>query len=152
MRDDDATAAPRSAEVTTMNDREFLAAFEEGRISPKSFRHRDHIRAAWLCVREYDMPLAMVHVSAALKKFALEVGLAQLYNEIITWAYLLIINERVKRGASDDWETFASENPDLFTWNPSLLDRYYTKETLRSKESRSIFIWPDKVAAEEPKE
>jgi hypothetical protein len=136
---------PAPVDTALLSDAEFLAAFQAGRIPPKSFRHRDHIRAAWLCVTTYELPEAMARVSAALKGFALQVGLAQLYNETITWAYLLIINERVRRGAASDWETFAEGNPDLFTWNPSLLDRYYTRETLRSKESRSIFIWPDKI-------
>ena len=57
----------------------------------------------------------------------------------------LIINERVQRaGGGLGWEEFASANPDLLTWRPSVLDRYYTPETLGSELARSVFLLPDR--------
>ena len=58
---------------------------------------------------------------------------------------MLIINERVQRaGAALEWEEFASANPDLLTWRPSVLDRYYRPETLGSELARSVFLLPDR--------
>ena len=128
-----------------MNDRDFLAAFEAGTLSAESFRHRDHVRAAWLLLREEPPAAALGRFSAALKRFAAARGQNRLYHETITWAYVLLINERVQRGArSLDWEDFASANPDLLTWRPSVLERYYTPETLESDLARRAFVLPDR--------
>ena len=126
-----------------LNDEEFLAAFEEARLSPASFHHRDHIRAAWLCVRRYQRLDAIARFSSALRRFAIKAGAPTLYNETITWAYLLLIADRVRRGAAEEWEAFAAENDDLLTWRPSILDRYYRAETLRSDAAKQHFVWPD---------
>jgi hypothetical protein len=128
-----------------MNDRDFLAAFEAGTLPVESFHHRDHVRAAWLLLREESPAAALDRFSAALKRFAAARGKTRLYHETITWAYVLLINERVQRGGrSLDWEGFASANPDLLTWRPSVLDRYYTPETLGSDLARRAFVLPDR--------
>ena len=44
----------------------------------------------------------------------------------------------------ESWEDFAAGNPDLLTWNPSILDHYYEKETLSSDRARRIFVLPDR--------
>ena len=58
---------------------------------------------------------------------------------------MLLISERVQRaGGRLDWEEFASANPDLLTWRPSVLDEYYTPETLGSELARQVFVLPDR--------
>jgi hypothetical protein len=128
-----------------VNDRDFLEAFEAGTLPEEQFHHPDHVRAAWLLLRE-DAPAAALHrFSSALKRFAAAKGKTRLYHETITWAYLLLINERLRRGGEGlDWESFARANPDLLTWRPSVLDRYYTPETLGSELARSVFLLPDR--------
>jgi hypothetical protein len=129
-----------------MNDCDFLAAFEAGTLPEGSFHHRDHVRAAWLLLREESPAAALGRFSAALKRFAAARGKTRLYHETITWAYVLLINERVQRGSRPlGWEDFASANPDLLTWRPSVLDRYYTPETLESDLARRAFVLPDRV-------
>ena len=132
-----------------MNDRDFLDAFEAGTLPVASFHHRDHVRAAWLLLREESPATALDRFSAALKRFAAARGKTGLYHETITWAYVLLINERVQRGGrSFDWEDFASANPDLLTWHPSVLERYYTPETLGSDLARRAFVLPDRVGSD----
>jgi hypothetical protein len=55
----------------------------------------------------------------------------------------LIIGERMARQPAATWAEFAHANPDLLTWKPSILDRYYQSETLWSELARRSFIWPD---------
>jgi len=130
-----------------MEDRVFLAAFEAGTLPEELFRHRDHVRAAWLLLREEPPAAALARFSAALKRFAAVHGKARLYHETITWAYLLLIRERMGRSATGgDWEAFARENPDLLTWRPSILNAYYRQETLQSDLARSVFLLPDRLA------
>ena len=128
-----------------MNDRDFLAAFEDGTLPEECFHHRDHVRAAWLLLREERPAAALDRFSTALVRFASARGKAGLYHETITWAYLLLIRERMERGRRDAaWEEFASANPDLLVWKPSVLDRYYTPETLGSDLARRVFLLPDR--------
>ena len=128
-----------------MNDHDFLAAFEAGTLPEERFHHPDHVRAAWLLLREEAPAAALARFSSALKRFAAAKGKTRLYHETITWAYVLIINERVQRaGGGLEWEEFASANPDLLTWRPSVLERYYTPETLGSDLARSVFLLPDR--------
>jgi len=44
-----------------------------------------------------------------------------------------------------DWEPFARANPDLLTWRPSILERYYLPETLASDAARRVFVLPDRA-------
>ena len=130
-----------------MTDREFLAAFEDGSLPEDRFHHADHVRAAWLILREEDPAAALGRFSAALKRFAAAKRKNGLYHETITWAYLLLVNERMERvGRAVRWEEFGASNPDLMTWRPSVLDRYYTPETLASDLARRAFVLPDRQA------
>ena len=128
-----------------MNDRSFLAAFEDGSLPEDRFLHRDHVHAAWLLLREMPPAAALERFASALRRFATAKGKTGLYHETITWAYLLLINERMERGGrARCWEEFAAENPDLLTWRPSVLDAYYRPETLGSDLARRVFVLPDR--------
>ena len=128
-----------------MTDPDFLAAFEDGSLPEDRFHHRDHVHAAWLLLREETSAAALGRFAAALKRFAAAKGKTRLYHETITWAYLLLINERMERlGRDRVWEEFAASNPDLMTWRPSVLERYYTSEALGSDLARRVFLLPDR--------
>jgi hypothetical protein len=124
-----------------MNDREFLAAFEACTVANTDFHHADHIRLAWIYLREHPLLEAIDCFSTSLKRFAAHHGAAGLYHETITWAYLLLIHERMNGEASFD--AFRAAHPDLFTWKPSVLARYYAPETLASERARRVFVMPD---------
>ncbi|HWW60832.1 MAG TPA: hypothetical protein VN181_05630 [Thermoanaerobaculia bacterium] len=126
-----------------MDDREFVAAFEACTLPPEEFRHRDHVRLAWVLLREQPLGEALVRFTSLLKRFAASLGKTGLYHETITWAYLFLINERMHRGAATSFSEFARANEDLLTWSPSVLDAYYRPETLKSELARSAFLMPD---------
>ena len=128
-----------------MEDADFLAAFEAATLPEDRFHHRDHVRAAWLLLRDEAPAAALARFASALKRFAAARGKTRLYHETITWAYLLLINERMERDGRDrGWEEFAASNPDLLTWRPSVLDEYYTPETLGTDLARRVFLLPDR--------
>jgi len=80
-----------------------------------------------------------------LKRFAAAQGKKQLYHETITWAYLLLIRERMARaGRAETWEEFARHNPDLLTWKGGVLATLYRQETLDSDRARHTFVLPDR--------
>ena len=81
-----------------------------------------------------------------LVRFADANGATGLYHETITWAFLLLIRERMERGeAGETWEGLVEANPDLLTWKPSVLDRYYRPETIGSELARRVFVMPDRI-------
>jgi hypothetical protein len=85
---------------------------------------------------------------AALTRYAEAHGKSGLYHETITWAYVLLIHERMERaGQAQSWEEFTSANADLMTWSGSVLQQYYRDETLSSDLARKIFLFPDKAPA-----
>ena len=133
-----------------MTDEAVVAAFEAGQEPPGGFHHREHVRVAWYYLRQQALPDALVRFSNALRAFATAQGKPGLYHETITTAYVLLINERLDDRARElSWNDFAALNPDLFGWKPSILDRYYRPETLKSDKARRTFVMPDRFAADE---
>ena len=126
-----------------MNDRDFVAAIEGCAIAGSDFRHADHIRLAWIYLREHPLIEAIDRLTTSLKRFAAHHGVPEKYHETITWAYLLLIHERLQRGgASATWDEFRAANADLFAWKPSILERYYPTATLQSDVARRVFVLP----------
>ena len=126
-----------------MTDTEFVSAFEACTLPPDLFHHRDHIRLAWLYLREEELPEALARYRNSIRRFASSLGQSQLYHETITFAYLLLIHDRMQRDGGESWCEFESANRDLFSWNPSILDDLYAKETLKSDLARSTYLLPD---------
>jgi hypothetical protein len=130
-----------------MDDDSLLAAFQDTSLPADAFHHREHVRMAWMYVMRYGVVAALTSFGEGLKRFAAAKGKPQLYHETITWAYLLIIGERVARHPAATWEEFAAAESDLLAWKPSVLDRYYTTELLWSDLARATFVMPDRVNA-----
>ncbi len=129
-----------------MTDDEFVAQFENATLPIESFRHVDHVKMAFLYLQRFRVVDALRRFSDSLARFAAAHGKTDLYNETITWAYLLIIRERLARaGRHQTWTEFAAGNPDLLSWKDSVLKKYYREETLTSDLAKKTFILPDKA-------
>ena len=128
-----------------MEDADFLASFEAATLPEECFHHADHVRAAWLLLREQPPAKVLTRFSRALQRYAASLGKTNLYHETITWAYVLLTNERRERGGCEPvWKEFAASNPDLLTWRPSVLAGYYSDETLQSDLARRVFLFPER--------
>jgi len=125
-----------------MNDQLFAEAFERCEIAGDAFHHRDHVRLAWIYLRQMPVIDALKRFTESLKRFAAHNDVPNLYHETITWAYLLLIHERMERNPVDDFPTFEAANADLFAWKPSILNRYYDQETLDSELAKRMFLMP----------
>lgn len=131
-----------------MSGEELIRQFEEGTTPAGAFHHADHVRLAFEYLARFPTLECLQRFSAALKSFATTHGKPQLYHETITWAYLLLIRERMARsGHPQGWEEFAASNPDLFIWKGGVLNRLYRAETLHSDLARRVFVLPDQIAA-----
>jgi hypothetical protein len=130
-----------------MNDEELLAGFESHSLPNDAFHHQEHVRVAWMFVKRDGVPRAMATFSESLKRFAVAKGKPNLYHETITFAYLLLIGERLARKPAASWNEFAADNADLLTWKPGVLDRYYSDALLWSDLARATFVMPDRITA-----
>lgn len=129
-----------------MDEREFRRAFEACSLPEERFRHADHLRMAWLFLSSDPLLVALERFPSALRRFAESLGKTTLYHETITWAYLFLVHERMARmGHRTSWEDFARKNPDLLSWRPGILERYYRTETLQSDLARRVFLMPDSL-------
>ena len=134
--------------MTQISNRELVEQFERGEIGPDGFHHADHVRMAYSYLCEMPLLQAIERFSRALRRFALAHGKPNLYHETITWAYLLLIQERrVRFEDQGSWEKFATDNSDLLRWKGGVLGQYYKSSTLQSDLAKSAFLLPDNLAA-----
>jgi hypothetical protein len=129
-----------------MNESEWMEQFERCALPNDSFHHADHVRMAFLYLQKYTPLEALAHFSAALRRFAIAKGKPNLYNETITWAFLLLIRERIARlNSPQTWDQFSETNADLLCWDDNILKKYYRPETLTSELAKKVFLFPDNV-------
>ena len=93
-----------------------IAAFEAGDVDPARFNHQAHIYVGWLYVKAYGRADAIARFDAALRRLTDKIGATGKYNAMITWLFLLLIDERAKEG--ENWSTFRARNSDLFEGCP----------------------------------
>jgi len=133
--------------MTPLTDDELLEQFEKCTLPISAFHHEDHVRLAFLYLRKYPALEALRRFSDSLTRFAGTIGKPGLYNETITWAFVLLIRERMARaGSQQGWEEFAAKNVDLLNWKENILKKYYREETLVSELAKSTFLFPDRLA------
>jgi hypothetical protein len=132
-----------------VRDDRLIAAFETCQLTGEAFHHAQHVRVAFLYLCRFPALEALRRFSEALERLAAASGRPSLYHETITWAFLLLIRERMERrlldtGRRPSWDEFAAGNPDLLCWKEHILKRYYCDETLASDLARCTFILPDR--------
>ena len=93
-----------------------IERFEAGDIDPARFDHEAHIYVGWLYMSSYDRADAIAGFDAALRRLTEKIGAADKYNAMITWLFLLLIDERATEG--ENWSTFRARNSDLFEGCP----------------------------------
>jgi hypothetical protein len=125
-----------------------IAQFEDCSLPLESFHHCVHVQIVFLYLCKFSLLEVLARFPAALTKYAEAHGKSGLYHETITWAYVFLINERMRRANGKlSWDQFRSQNPDLLTWKDSVLKKYYCAETLSSEFARKTFVFPDRISS-----
>ena len=109
----------------------------------ESFSHEEHVHVAWLLLHEHSLTAAIDMFRSGARKLAESRGRPEVYHETLTWIYMILINERIQRSESDDWESFKLENADLLEAGNAILRKYYDQRTLDSDLARRVFVLPD---------
>lgn len=121
-----------------MTDQEFVRAFETCELPPACFHHRDHIRLAWIYVRQYGEAEATRRIEESIRRYAAHLGISEKYHQTITVAWMRLVAAGVGAG---DFEEFARRNPGLL--EKSALGAYYSEAVLKSEAARVGFVEPD---------
>ena len=117
-----------------------LRDLENGRLDPKQFPHREHVRLGFEMLGRYPFPEALARFSKGLRQLAVKAGKPEAYHETITAAFLALIGERRFNAECVTWEEFSARNTDLLSKH--LLRRWYDPEVLNSAVARRTFVLP----------
>jgi hypothetical protein len=126
------------------SDEDFLVAFEAMEIPGSEFRHRDHIRLAWIYLRNEGLADGAARFCSGFKRYVRHIGCEAKYHETITWFYLALVNERIHRGLpTSSWDEFLAANSDILENARGMLLERYSAGTIEDPISRKVFILPD---------
>lgn len=123
-----------------MTESELRDRFEDLTLQADDLTHAEHVRLAWVYLREHSLLDVLRIFPENLRRYAASIGAATIYHETVTWAFLMVIAERMESGGQETWSEFAAANPDLFESN--FLTRYYDAETLASPRAKRSFVFP----------
>lgn len=135
--------APRTPVSTDgVTDADFLAAVEAATWPGEVFRHREHVRLAWLCLRERGFDAGLERVRGLIQRYAAALGATGKYHETLTRAWVELVQSALESTpAAASFDAFLAERPELR--DAKLLERYYRKETLDSATARAGWVAPD---------
>ena len=126
-----------------MNDRELIEAIDSKSLPLQGFTHAQHVRLAWACLRRHPLLTAMKEFRRLLQAYAAHNGKPNLYHETVTFAYLLLVYERIARTPHiSDWNVFSAEHADLLSFRDGPLFQFYPPEVLQDPAARAHFVLP----------
>lgn len=125
-------------------DQDFLHAFFSLTLSNSEFRHRDHLRLAWLVVRRHGGVEAEEVVAGGIRKFAAHNSHAQAYHDTMTRFWVRLVSHAVAdRPEIVDFEEFLAAYPLLLDKNTPL--RHWSRESMFGAQARAAWQEPDLV-------
>lgn len=125
------------------DDARFLQAFEACELTSATFRHREHLRLAYIYLTLHPFETALQTMRSRLQTFLAHLGAPPTaYHETMTRAWLLAVDHFMHRsGAQGSSEDFLAASPALL--DKAVMYTHYTPERLKSSEARTGFLEPD---------
>jgi hypothetical protein len=125
------------------SDEDFRAEFEACKFPPAAFRHRAHIRLAYVYLAEHDTDTAHRLMQNALLTFLRYhcVDVSK-YHETLTRAWIMAVRHFMEISpASESSEAFTKNNPEML--DSKVMLTHYSAEVLVSDAARARFVEPD---------
>ena len=125
-----------------LKDNVFVSDFEGLRFPPEQFRHADHIRLAWIYLRQYDYTVAEERMRRGIHRFACHVGATHKYHATITIAWMRLVSVAFQLSSRiDDFGAFVHAHAWLL--NKDTLFEFYSRALLMSDAARASWVEPD---------
>ena len=125
-----------------MDDSEFLKLFHEGALTGDEFRHRGHLRLAWLVLSRHPKGEAEQIVASEIRRFAVANGASNRYHDTLTRFWVRLVSHAMENAPE------ARSIDELLSVFPFLLDkslpyRHWRGETFNSDPARTGWVEPD---------
>ncbi len=125
-----------------MDDGEFLRLFHEGALPGEEFRHRGHLRLAWLVLSRHTKDEAETVVCRKIQRFATANGAPGRYHDTLTRFWVRLVSHAMENAPD------AGNIDELLERFPILLDknlpcRHWREETFNSDLARAGWAEPD---------
>jgi hypothetical protein len=129
-----------------MDDEAFLRAFESCTLTPEEWRHRSHLKVAYLYLRRHGLAGATEKIPAAIKALnaahknpeSLDRG----YHHTITIAWLRIMHTALQEyGPAETADAFLDQQPHLL--EKKILRLFYSRDRIMSWQAKAEFVEPD---------
>lgn len=127
--------------ASELGDDQFVAAMEELAMPKEAFRHRDHIRLAWLYLQRSNDAEASDRFSRTVRRFAAHHGVSEKYHHTITLVWMRLIAASAMLTPHLDFNEFTAAHP--FLLDVKLPWVFYSSERLASAEARTGWSAPD---------
>jgi hypothetical protein len=125
-------------------DQQFLHAFFSLTLDNSEFRHRDHVRLAWLVVRRHGGSEAEDIVAGGIRRFAEHNRHAQLYHDTMTRFWVRLVSHAVAhRPEIADFDEFLAAYPLVLDKNTPF--RHWSRDAMFGAEARAAWREPDLV-------
>jgi len=127
-----------------VDDSEFLRIFHEGSIPSDEFRHRGHLRLAWLVLSRHSRIEAESIVAREIQRFAVSNGASNRYHDTLTRFWVRLVGHVMENAPE------AKSIEELLGRFPFLLDkslpyRHWRADTFNSDQARAGWVEPDLV-------
>jgi hypothetical protein len=117
-----------------------VEAFERAAIDPRTFHHREHLYVAWCYLRALPLEEALARYVRHLRRLTEALAVPQKFHATMTWAYLVLLDEAMRRFAGASFEELLARAPALSA--AGALEAFYDREQLQSEEARRRFVLP----------
>lgn len=126
----------------TADDGEFLAAVEATTWPGERFGHREHVRLAWLYLRQHGPEAGSARIRSTILRYATALGAPGKYHETVTRAWSAHVYAALRETPElQPFSAFLGAHPGLL--DGGLLKRHYRKETLEAEAARREWVAPD---------
>jgi hypothetical protein len=135
---------PLPSGTVRLSDQEFVGAFESCTLASDAFLHYDHIRLAWIYLREHALADATERMAASIRRFAQHYGAGAKYHDTMTRVWMRLVAHGGRAPGSDhDFAAFAAANPHLF--DKQYVFQFYSRPRLFSNSARAGWVEPDLI-------
>jgi hypothetical protein len=119
----------------------FIDALERCEIPNERFHHRDHVRAAWLCVTRRSYQEAAATMDRLIRRFAAHHGHVDKYHRTLTLLWVRLVAAHAVACKEQTFDEFALKNEALLDKDLAL--HFYSRETLFSQRARRHWVEAD---------
>ncbi len=128
------------------DDEKFVAEFEAGRWPLEQWHHRDHIKLAYLYLRQYPFAEAQTRVRQGIQAHNAARGVVegplQGYHETMTQAWMHLVHFTLcEYGPAENADAFFENSPHLS--QKKSLRYFYSPEHFTSPRAKKEFVEPD---------